>query len=345
MMRGLIKMAVAAGFLALSFAGVSAQQGLGPFMPNNGGVITTAWGNAYGPDAESWITFAKVGTETFDINYSSSRGMRAVRRILVPDRASARVLVLGYNSKMPLVMPGTTTLGTSASVLEELRSTGRASSAIIYDAALNRVDGEFRLLDPKAKFEVQLGNEVVKVPAITATGAFKGKSKTATGTFTFLNNKNNPVLLEYSIDFSGDKVPRTERVVRAVAGAALEGELEQALATVRKFRTYGIHFDFDKYSIRSESDRLITDMAKTLKNNPLWTLRITGHTDSIGEPAYNQKLSKARAEALKSALVKRGVAAGRLETVGGGASNPVASNKTLQGRALNRRVELERTDR
>jgi outer membrane protein OmpA-like peptidoglycan-associated protein len=86
-------------------------------------------------------------------------------------------------------------------------------------------------------------------------------------------------------------------------------------------------------------------MAKTLKNNPLWTLRITGYTDSIGEPAYNQKLSKARAEALKNALVKRGVAAARLETAGGGASNPVASNKTLQGRALNRRVELERTDR
>ena len=119
-MRNLLKLAIAAGALALSCAGALAQQGLGPFMPNNGGVITTAWGNAYGPDAESWITFAKVGAETFDINYSSSRGMRAVRRILVPDRESARVLVLGYNSKMPLVMPGTTTLGTSAAVLEEL---------------------------------------------------------------------------------------------------------------------------------------------------------------------------------------------------------------------------------
>lgn len=336
---------VAAGILAGSWSGASAQEGLGPFMPNDGGVITTAWGNAYGPDAESWITFAKVGTETFDINYSSSRGMRAVRRINVVDRAGARTLVLGYNSKMPLVMPDTTTLGTSAAILEQLRTTGRAASSIIYDAALNRVDGEFQLLDANAKFEVQLGNEVVTVPAITASGKFKGRSKSATGTFTFLNNKNNPVLLEYSVNFSGENVPRTERVVRAVAGAPLRGEMEQALATVRKFRTYGIHFDFDKSSIRSESNRLIDSMAVTLKNNPLWTLRITGHTDSIGEASYNQKLSLARAESLKKALVKRGISPARLVTAGAGASDPVASNKTLQGRALNRRVELERTDR
>lgn len=341
----LIKMAMAAGLVALSIGAAKAQEGLGPFMPNEGGTITTAWSNAYGPDAESWITFAKVGPQTFDINYSSSRGMRAVRRILVADRAAARTLVLGYNSKMPLVMENTTTLGTSAAVLEQLRTTGQAPSSIIYDAALNSVDGVFTLVNPKATFQVQLGNQVVDVPAITATGSFKGRGKTASGTFTFLNNKNNPILLEYSINFSGEKVPRTERVVRAVPGAALMGEMEQALATVRKFRTYGIHFDFDKASIQPESTRLIQQMAVTLKNNPLWTIRITGYTDSIGDAAYNQKLSQARAESLKKALVKLGIAPQRLETVGGGASNPVASNKTLQGRALNRRVELERTDR
>jgi outer membrane protein OmpA-like peptidoglycan-associated protein len=344
-MRSLVRTALAAALLVMTLGGASAQQGLGPFMPNDGGTITTAWGNAFGPDAESWITFGKVGTETFDINYSSSRGMRAVRRILVPDRATARILVLGYNSKMPLVMPETTTLGTSAAVLEQLRTTGRAPSSIIYDAALNKVDGEFTLVDAKAKFEVQLGNEVVQVPALVATGKFKGRSKTASGTFTFLNDKNNPVLLEYSVNFSGESVTRTERMVRAVAGVPLRSEMEQALATVRKFRTYGIHFDFDKASIRAESDRLIADMALTLKNNPLWTLRIIGHTDSIGDAAYNKKLSLARAESLKKALVKRGISPARLEVAGAGAADPVASNKTLQGRALNRRVELERTDR
>jgi outer membrane protein OmpA-like peptidoglycan-associated protein len=344
-MRKLLTAALAAGIIALGIGSASAQQGLGPFMPNNGGTITTAWTNAFGPDAESWMTFAKVGTTTFDINYSSSRGMRAVRRIQVADRATARTLVLGYNSAMPLVMPDTTTLGTSTAVLEQLRTTGSAPSSIIYDAALNRVDGQFMLLDPKAKFSVQLGDQVVDVPAITATGSFKGRSKSATGTFTFLNNKNNPILLEYSVQFTGEATPRTERVVRAVPGKALQGEMQQALATVGMYRTYGIHFDFDKASIRSESQPLINDMATTLRNNPLWTLRITGYTDSIGKPAYNQKLSLARATSLKAALVKLGISAARLDTAGAGTSNPVGSNKTLQGRALNRRVELQRTDR
>ena len=344
-MRKLITAALAAGLIALGVSGAGAQQGLGPFMPNEGGSITTAWTNAYGPDAESWMTFAKVGPTTFDINYSSSRGMRAVRRIQVADRATAQTLVLGYNSTMPLVMPNTTTLGTSGAVLEQLRTTGSAPSSIIYDAALNRVDGQFTLVNPKAKFSVQLGDQVVDVPAITATGTFKGRTKSATGTFTFLNNKNNPVLLEYSIQFTGEATPRTERIVRAVPGVAMQGAMQQALATVGMFRTYGIHFDFDKASIRSESQGLINDMATTLKNNPLWTLRITGYTDSIGDPAYNQKLSQARAESLKSALVRLGISPARLQTAGGGATNPIGSNKTLQGRALNRRVELQRTDR
>ncbi|WP_421693517.1 OmpA family protein [Aestuariivirga sp.] len=344
-MRRLITAAFAAGLLALGLGTAHAQQGMGPFMPNEGGTITTAWSNAYGPDAESWMTFAKVGPQSFDINYSSSRGMRAVRRIMLQDRYTAQTLVLGYNSKMPLVMPNTTTLGTSAAVLEQLRTTGSAPSSIIYDAALNQVSGAFQLVNANAKFEVQLGNQVVQVPAITATGQFKGRSKSASGTFTFLNNKNNPVLLEYSINFSGEAVPRTERVVRAVPGAALQGEMQQALATVGKYRTYGIHFDFDKASIRAESQPLINDMVTTLQNNPLWTLRITGYTDSIGDPAYNKKLSQARADSLKAALVKRGVNPARLQTAGAGASNPVGPNNTLQGRALNRRVELERTDR
>ena len=344
-MKTAIKLAIAAGMIALTLGRAEAQQGLGPFMPNEGGVITTAWGNAYGPDAESWITFANVGASTFDIDYSSSRGTRAVRQISVADRATASTLVLGYNAKMPKVIPQTTTLGTSAAVLEQLRGTGSAPMSIIYDAELNKADGVLQLTDGNAKFSVQMGEEVVEVPAVTATGTFKSRGKSASGTFTFLNNKNNPILLEYNISFTGEKVPRTERVVRAVPGKSMQGEMEQALATIGKFRTYGIHFDFDKASIRRESAALIADMATTLQNNPLWTIRITGYTDSIGKPAYNVKLSQARAESLKSALVAQGIQPERMTTVGAGPDNPVGSNDTLQGRALNRRVELERTDR
>ena len=72
---------------------------------------------------------------------------------------------------------------------------------------------------------------------------------------------------------------------------------------------------------------------------------ITGHTDSIGDNGYNMKLSQARANSVKATLVKLGVSADRLSTAGAGPSQPIATNKSLQGRALNRRVVLARTDR
>ena len=93
------------------------------------------------------------------------------------------------------------------------------------------------------------------------------------------------------------------------------------------------------------SAALIKDISLTLTHNPTWTLQINGHTNSIGDQAYNQKLSAARAKAVADALIKRGIAARRLQTAGLGSSQPKSDNSTLQGRALNRRVELVRTDR
>lgn len=122
--------------------------------------------------------------------------------------------------------------------------------------------------------------------------------------------------------------------------------MEQTLRTIKKMDIYGIHFDFDKATLRPEASRLIGDIAETLKLNPTWTLAIIGHMDSIGGADYNQRLSMARAGSVVSALVKgHGIAPKRVSAVGAGQSQPKASNDTLQGRAQNRRVELSRTDR
>ena len=314
-------------------------------MVNEGGMLTTAWGNAFGPDAESWIRFSKVGKQSFDINYSSSRGMKAVRRIPTVDRQNARTLVLGYNSQMPLTIENTTSLGTSTAVLEELRTSGQRPHGpdprhlIAADAG-----------PAYARGQVEDGNHRRRtgrwpVPVVKATGQFTGRSKTAQGELIFLDNRNNPLLLDYSISFKGEKAPRTERIVLVTPGAELQSEMEQALNTIREYTTRGIHFDFDKASIQPSSYGLLDEIAKTLKSNPLWTLQITGHTDSIGDKSYNQKLSQKRADSVKAALLKRGVSGQRLTTAGAGASDPVGSNKTLSGRALNRRVVLTRTDR
>jgi outer membrane protein OmpA-like peptidoglycan-associated protein len=80
-----------------------------------------------------------------------------------------------------------------------------------------------------------------------------------------------------------------------------------------------------------------------MKKNPAWKLKVEGHTDNIGGDAQNLDLSKRRAASVKQALVSRyGIDAKRLATSGYGAGRPKDTNETLQGRALNRRVELTR---
>jgi len=104
---------------------------------------------------------------------------------------------------------------------------------------------------------------------------------------------------------------------------------------------YGIYFDTGKSEIKPESDAAISEIAKLLKGNPNLKVNVVGHTDNVGERDYNMKLSKARAESVAKELIsKYGIASGRLAAYGVGPLAPVAANKTEEGRAKNRRVEL-----
>jgi outer membrane protein OmpA-like peptidoglycan-associated protein len=104
---------------------------------------------------------------------------------------------------------------------------------------------------------------------------------------------------------------------------------------------YGIYFDFDKADIKPESEPAIREIAKLLKENKTLMVYVVGHTDNVGTLDYNLKLSKARADAVVRELVtKYGVEAKRLKAHGVGSLAPVASNRTEEGRAKNRRVEV-----
>ncbi|MDH1701239.1 MULTISPECIES: outer membrane protein OmpA [Comamonas] len=100
-------------------------------------------------------------------------------------------------------------------------------------------------------------------------------------------------------------------------------------------------FDFDKAVLKPEGKAKLDDVASKVKDINLEVVIAVGHTDSIGSDAYNQKLSVRRAEAVKAYLVSKGIAKDRVYTEGKGEKQPVADNKTKEGRAKNRRVEIE----
>ena len=100
-------------------------------------------------------------------------------------------------------------------------------------------------------------------------------------------------------------------------------------------------FDFDKSVIKPAGKQVLNGLVGKLKNFNVEIIIATGHTDSIGTDAYNQKLGNRRAEAVKAYLISQGVAANRIYTDSKGESQPVADNRTREGRAKNRRVEVE----
>jgi OmpA-OmpF porin, OOP family len=100
-------------------------------------------------------------------------------------------------------------------------------------------------------------------------------------------------------------------------------------------------FDFDKSVLKAEGKAKLDDLVGKVKAINLEVIIAVGHTDATGPDGYNQKLSVARSEAVKAYLVSKGIEKSRVYTEGKGEKQPVADNKTKEGRAKNRRVEIE----
>ncbi|MBX9817823.1 MAG: OmpA family protein [Burkholderiaceae bacterium] len=129
----------------------------------------------------------------------------------------------------------------------------------------------------------------------------------------------------------------------AAAPAAAPAAPAAAAAAAASKVTYAADafFDFDKSVLKPEGKAKLDDLVGKVKGINLEVIIAVGHTDSTGSDAYNQKLSVARSEAVKAYLVSKGIEKNRVYTEGKGEKQPVADNKTKEGKAKNRRVEIE----
>ena len=188
-------------------------------------------------------------------------------------------------------------------------------------------------------------------PEVAGLAAFKGCPDTDGDGVTDASDKCPTVAGPASnggcpvLDADKDGVPDSEDQCPTVAGSASNKGCPEATAETLEslnIQTKSVYFDSGKFTLKTDGTPARLDAIKEiLKNYPNTKFSVEGHTDSDGSDAYNQKLSENRADAVKNALVNRGINADNLTTVGFGETKPVATNKTKAGKAKNRRTEVK----
>ncbi len=371
-------------------AGAPVPEAVSPHIPLCAGLtIVTAVSQPEG-DYESIKRVESVTADRVRIKYSAEVMVKdefsdeppqlvhynLYRSLRPADLASSTVYDQQFYDPMPEVIPGTTAVGASTAVLQQLKSRGQSPFSIFIafsgepslnpDDILyvfnNKVDSTItRVEHEPVSMPVLLNDVPVRLPAIHAKGDFQGDL----ADFYFLDDPANPITLKYRVGIGslrhveGDKIVagsesgRLDRDVLQVVkifthcdtDSATSGPsaVEDSLAKTGKALVYDIYFNFNSATLRPESDASLREIATVLQRHPDWKLDVSGHTDNIGGDKANLTLSQQRAAAVKTALTTRfHVDAQRLATSGYGASRPQDTNATLEGRARNRRVELTR---
>ena len=290
----------------------------------------------------------------------------STRLIDVGDLATSHRWTMYFQVGKTEHIPGSEPMGASAEVINQLRAGQPAQLDMQADpettlsqqfkghAQLIEVqtnwNGHFmykctlqRVGTADVSFPVLVNGVRTELPAIHASCPQGGDD---VAHLYFLDQPSNALILYTQITSLDEKSQTTELdfpLTAAGGGGNGAGGMEQALAGKQKVEVYGIYFDFNSATIKPESEAVLKQISDILHKNPSWKLSVAGHTDNMGEAGFNQGLSERRAAAVKNALVTEyKIGADRLTTSGYGASQPIEDNKTVEGRARNRRVELQR---
>lgn len=318
-------------------------------------IVQAVEGDAEKGDYEMTVRLASVEAEEFTVTSAAHvkddsgtpRWVRVTRTERGPDLREARTQVLGFHTDDPTTLPGTTTLGPSLAVVEDLRVHGRARVVVRNYASRRDNAGTLQREPPGVvSFPVLLNGRRVSLPAIAARGQLGVPGSMRPWEVLVLDHPTHPFTLKvaYGAEGAGPGSPAEwRRQVVRIDFPEGQPSMEKELAEACRVRVPGIYFEFDSDVLNPASEPRVEWIADLLRRHQDWTVTIEGHTDSIGGASYNAGLSARRAASLKRALIqRRGVTGGRLQTKGLGSSQPVEPNATPEGRARNRRVELVR---
>jgi outer membrane protein OmpA-like peptidoglycan-associated protein len=340
-----------------------------PLQP--GTVITTAWGVKFG-DVESRMTVASTDPTSVAFTYKTDKYKNDDGRIWEvshdahttcnDDFAIADAYATVTYGYIPVIGHGFTRARLSDKSFQEVTSTGKTN--LIYWSILSygetakpvRIGGLLTRVEAgDVLYAMIVNDQRVTLPAIHLTGVMDsvGKDPTpkkdrgvhsATEVYV-IDDPLDPLVLMLRIKDPKYRDNRFRIEVTKIDYAVPHpvNLVEKQLAEQKRAVTWGIYFDFNKDTIKPESAPVLKQIVQAMNDNPDWKLTVEGNTDNIGGDTYNLDLSKRRAAAVKQALVTQyHIAPGRLSTDGFGASHPIDTNETLEGRARNRRVELSR---
>jgi outer membrane protein OmpA-like peptidoglycan-associated protein len=335
-----------------------------------GTVITTAWGVKY-EDVESRMSLdsptatsisQKNKTDAYKNDFGTeSQAISSADTVCNADLASGATYVTTTGITIPHLIHGVTRLRLSEKSFNEIKTSGKTE--LRYTSFTDGVrvkpysdGGLLTRVEPQdVPYPMIVNDQRVNLPAIHLAGKFESVGKDprpkkirpqeGAAEMYVIDDPLNPLVLLWKIKDPQYRAGRfrIEVVKIEYKTAQPVNTVEKQLTEQKRAVTYGIYFDFNKDTIKPESEAVLKEIVQAMTDNPGWKLTVEGHTDNIGADAYNLDLSKRRAAAVKQALVARyHIAADRLSTDGFGPSRPVDSNDTLEGRARNRRVELTR---
>jgi OOP family OmpA-OmpF porin len=356
--------------IALPLLVFSAQIGAesAPAIPLVQGLTITTAVAEPGGDYESRKLLQAREEDGWRLSYSASipgaegrpESIGSERILHDEDLLSARAYRNHFESDVEEDYPGTTALGASRDVLEELQSTGTSRFALVgEDSFLKRAfadipgaedsplalvsaltagagvsfKGELRR-QSLGSMEVLVNDRPQLLPVLVASGRFTAKNgRSMDAELSFLNDAANPIALQWRIGETRLRVVRIDYPEPV-------NRLVQTLKEEKRVALPGLYFDFGSARLRPESAAALPAILEAVRAAPEG-LMLEGHTDSIGDAAVNQALSLARAESVWLALLALDPKlAPKPQILGYGATRPRASNATLEGRAQNRRVEL-----